>query len=340
MSTRRSAPAAGALGIVLILLATISAASISDLPYLGAGSRYSAEFSEAAGLRPGNEVRVAGVKVGQVASVELEGDRVKVDFDVQDVEIGDTSSASIQIKTILGQKFLAIDPSGDRSLGYRGVIPLERTTSPYDVVAAFQEVSSTVGQIDQQQLATSMETLAQAFSETPDSIRAGLDGITQLSQTISSRDDELRSLLEATNRTTEILADRNQVIMTLITDAGGLLDELNARQQAIAQLLTGTKRLSDELTGLIRDNEAQINPALQQLHGVVQILQNNNDNIARAIEMYAPFVRLYTNIVGNGRWFDQMIVNVFPPALPDVPGYREPIRQLGVDPVRSPGGGQ
>lgn len=340
MSLRRSAPAAGALGILLILLATISAASIADLPYLGAGGRYSAEFSEAAGLRPGNEVRVAGVKVGRVASVELDGDRVRVDFDVQDVEIGDTSAASIQIKTILGQKFLAVEPSGDRPLGYRGVIPLERTTSPYDVVTAFQEVSTTIGEIDQQQVAASLEALAQAFSETPDSIRAGLDGITRLSQTISSRDEELRALLEATDRTTEILADRNEVIMTLITDAGGLLAELNARQQAIAQLLTGTKRLSDQLTGLIRDNEAQINPALQQLRGVVQILQNNNDQIARAIELYTPFVRLYTNIVGNGRWFDQMIVNTFPPGLPDIPGYREPIRQLGVDPVRSPGGGQ
>jgi phospholipid/cholesterol/gamma-HCH transport system substrate-binding protein len=45
--------------------------------------------------------------------------------------------------------------------------------------------------------------------------------------------------------------------------------------------------------------------------------------------LYAPFTRLYSNIVGNGRWFDQVVVNLTPPALPLIPGYREPVRTLG-----------
>jgi phospholipid/cholesterol/gamma-HCH transport system substrate-binding protein len=337
MPSRRRPAVAGGLGIFIIVMLVASAFFLDSLPILGAGSKYTAEFSEAAGLKESNEVRIAGVKVGKVTDVSLDGDRVKVKFDVKDAWVGDQSTASIQIKTVLGQKYLSLEPKGTERLNTKDPIPLERTTSPYDVIDAFSDAARTAGNIDTEQLATSMETLSAAFSQTPDNIRASLDGVSRLSQTIASRDDSLRTLFDATTKTTKVLADRNQEFTRLISDGASLVQELNQRQRSIASLLTGVQRISQQLTGLIRDNEAQIGPALEQLGGVIDILKNNNQNLAKALELYSPFVRLYSNIVGNGRWFDQVIVNAFPPGLPDIPGYRQPIRTLGVDPVRSPG---
>ncbi|MCQ4121256.1 MCE family protein [Rhodococcus tibetensis] len=329
MRKRRSPAVAGALGILVVLLATLSAFFLDSLPLIGAGSTYTAQFSEAAGLKPANEVRIAGVKVGKVTAVELDGDHVNVDFKVTDAWVGNETSASIQIKTILGQKYLALDPRGSDTLNPNDPIPLERTTSPYDVVEAFSAAAETVGEIDSDQLAESMVTLSQAFEGTPSEIRASLDGVSRLSETIASRDQELRKLFDATGTTTKVLADRNTEFNRLISDAGLLLGELNSRQQSISQLLTGTQRLSQQLTGLVRDNEATIGPALEQLNGVVEILKANNENLDRAMKLYEPFVRLYTNVVGNGRWFDQVVVNLLPPGLPDIPGPRDPVRTLG-----------
>jgi phospholipid/cholesterol/gamma-HCH transport system substrate-binding protein len=326
---RRSPAQTGALGIVIVLLATMSAFFLEDLPIIGAGSTYRAEFSEAAGLKPDNEVRIAGVKVGKVTDVSLEGDRVEVAFKVKDAWVGDQTTASIQIKTILGQKYLALDPRGDEALSPSATIPLDRTTSPYDVIDAFSSAASTIDKIDTPQLAQSMQTLSEAFEGTPADIRASLDGVARLSQTIESRDAELTKLFAATAKTSTVLADRNTEFTELISSAGLLLGELNARQQSISQLLTGTQRLSQQLTGLVRDNEAQIGPALEQLRGVVQTLQDNNENLNQAMKLYAPFTRLYANIVGNGRWFDQVVVNLTPPGLPLIPGYRDPVRTLG-----------
>ena len=292
---KRSPLVAGALGIMIVLLATVSVFFLDKLPILGAGSTYTAQFKEAAGLKPGNEVRIAGVKVGQVDSVELDGDRVNVDFRVQDAWVGNNSSASIQIKTVLGQKYLAIDPRGDDVLKPKDPIPLERTTSPYDVIDAFSDAASTIEDIDTTQLASSFETLSQAFSETPADIRASLDGVSRLSQTIASRDAELQRLFEATGQTSKVLADRNEQFTRLIADAGPLLEELNNRQQAISQLLSGTRRLSTELTGLVRDNEEQITPMLEQLNGVIDILNENNEAVERGLQLYSPFVRMYAN---------------------------------------------
>lgn len=312
----------------MVLLVTLSAFFLDDLPLIGAGVSYRAEFGEAAGLTPDNEVRIAGVKVGKVTGVVLAGDRVRVTFRVRNAWVGDQSTASIQIKTALGQKYLAIDPRGSAGLHPGDPIPLERTVSPYDVIDAFSAVATTFGEIDTPQLAASMETLSEAFSGTPAQLRASLDGVTRLSQTIATRDQELRRLFDATAHTSAVLADRNAEFTRLIGSAGLLLSELNTRQQAIATLLTGTQRLSRELTGLVRDNEAQIGPALAHLRAVVQILQDQNANLDRAIKLYAPFTRVYANVVGNGRWFDQVAVNLTPPGLPVIPGNRPPVRTL------------
>ncbi|MEE2031925.1 MCE family protein [Rhodococcus chondri] len=328
MSKRRSPAAAGALGIVVVLLATLSAFFLDSLPIIGAGATYTAEFSEAAGLKPNNEVRIAGVKVGTVSSVELDGDRVVVSFKAQDAWIGNDTSASIQIKTILGQKYVALDPRGSDVLDPEQRIPLERTTAPYDVIEAFSSAARTLGEIDSDQLATSFEALSGAFADTPDDIRASLDGVSRLSETVASRDQELKRLLEATSNVSQVLADRNAEFNRLLGDGALLVAELNNRQQAISQLLQGTQRLSTELSGLVQDNEETIGPALANLRGVVQILQDNNDNLARAMDLYEPFVRLYTNVVGNGRWFDQVVVNLTPPGLPEIPGYRDPVRTM------------
>ncbi|WP_137724901.1 MCE family protein [Prescottella subtropica] len=329
MTNKRSPAATGALGIVVVLLATMSAFFLDSLPIVGAANRYTAEFSEAAGLKSGNEVRVAGVKVGKVTGVGLDGDRVLVTFQTKDAWVGDQTTASIQIKTILGQKYLSLDPRGTEVLAPGVRIPLERTTSPYDVIDAFSDAATTLEEIDTTQLASSFEVLSQAFEGTPDEIRASLDGVARLSETVAKRDQELKHLFGATKQTSQILADRSEQFEKILANGGTLLAELNTRQEAIAQLLTSTQTLSRELAGLVADNEAQITPALTQLQGVIDILNENQQNLDKALEYAAPFYRIYANVLGNGRWFDTVVTNLLPPGLPDVPGEREPFRTLG-----------
>ncbi|WP_145273103.1 MCE family protein [Prescottella equi] len=328
MTKKRNPAVTGALGIVVVLLATMSAFFLDSLPIVGAGNRYTAEFTEAAGLKPGNEVRVAGVKVGKVSDVALDGDRVRVTFQTKDAWIGDQTTASIQIKTILGQKYLALDPRGTEVLDPGTSIPLERTTSPYDVIDAFSDAATTLEDIDTTQLASSFEVLSQSFAGTPDEIRGSLDGVARLSETVAKRDQELKKLFDATKQTSHILADRNDQFQKILANGGLLLEELNTRQQAIGQLLTSTQTLSRELTGLVADNEAQITPALTQLQGVIDILNANQQNVSKALELAAPFYRIYANVLGNGRWFDSVVTNLTPPGLPEIPGYREPLRTM------------
>ena len=79
-----------------------------------------------------------------------------------------------------------------------------------------------------------------------------------------------------------------------------------------------TVTLSQQLTGLVRDNRATIGPALQNLANVLATLRANQANLDRSIQLLAPFVRVFANTTGNGRWFDTYIQNIVP--VPGGPG--------------------
>ncbi|EWM15530.1 ABC transporter substrate-binding protein [Kutzneria sp. 744] len=305
----------GAVGLTVIALLMLAAFFADDLPIIGGGTTYSADFSEAAGLVPGNEVRVAGVKVGKVRSVSLDGDHVRIDFRVDDAWVGDQTTAAIKIKTLLGQKYLALDPLGAKALDPGTAIPRNHTLSPYDVNEAFNGLATTVDQVDTNQLAQSFEVLSQTFANTPQDVKTALNGLSALSKTISSRDQQLAQLLSNTNQITKTISDRDKEFQTLLSDGNLLLQELRNRESAITQLLTGTKALSAQLSGLVNDNQAQLQPALQQLEKVTTVLERNQANLSKGIADLAPFYRVFANTLGSGRWFDTYICGLLPPSI-------------------------
>ncbi|MEV4755875.1 MCE family protein [Micromonospora sp. NPDC049559] len=311
----------GAIGLAVLAGAVLVAFRLDDLAALTAPA-YQAAFRDASGLVAGNEVRVAGVRVGKVTEVGLarHGNQpyVRVRFRVEDddVRLGRDTGATIRIKTVLGQKYLALAPAGDGRLPERGEIPLERTASPFDVMAAVSGLAGTLDQIDTKQLATAFTTLAQTFADTPANVRSSLTGLSRLSQTVASRDAELRELLARAHQVTGVLAARDEEFRKLVADGEALLAEVNRRRDAIHQLLVGTNDLANQLSGLVAENRAQLGPALRQLRDVVAILQRNRDNLERTIERMGPFVTAFANVTGNGRWFDSYLRGLLQPYVP------------------------
>ncbi|KJK58476.1 MCE family protein [Saccharothrix sp. ST-888] len=308
----RNPVAVGAVGLLLIALLGAGVTYADDLPLIGGGTDYRADFTEAAGLRPGNEVRIAGVKVGKVTTVALDGAKVEVGFRVENAWIGDASTAAIGIKTLLGEKYLAVDPLGSGRQNPASRIPASRTTSPYDVNKAFDGLGQTLGALDTKQLAQSFQTIADTFKDTPASVRSAADGLSALSRTIASRDSRLAELLSGSRKLTTTLAGQNGRFEQLLADGDQLLGELQRRRDAIHQLLLGTQSLSTQLSGLVADNERELAPTLTALDRVTTVLLANRDGLDQALALVGPYYRLVGNTVGSGRWFDGYLCGVVP----------------------------
>ncbi len=314
----------GAAGLMAVGLALVLAFNIDAIPFLGGGDRYSAAFTEAGGLRAGDDVRVAGVKVGEVDGVELDSGHVRVDFSVDaPAAFGVTTGASIRIQTILGKKFLSLEPDGKGQLEPGSEIPLDRTVSVYDVITAFSDLTEVNEGIDTDQLAASLDTLATEFRDTPEEVRGSLEGLSRLSETIASRDEELGRLLDSTREVSQVVADRDAELERLINDANLLLSELEKRKEDISRLLDATVALSEQVTGLVRDNRAELKPTLEKLGAVLTLLEDNKANLERGLELMAPFTRVFANTLGTGRWFDTYVSNlVVPVGAPVATGAR------------------
>jgi phospholipid/cholesterol/gamma-HCH transport system substrate-binding protein len=305
----------GVVGLTALGVLLTAAANAENLPLIGGGTDYKAAFTEAAGLAEGNEVRVAGVKVGKVTGIELEGNRVRVDFRVaaENVRLGEQTAASIRIKTVLGQKYLSLEPAGSGRMREGGEIPLSRTASPFDLQDALGGLADTVDKIDTRQLATAFSTIADTFRDSPAEVSASLQGLSRLSTTITSRDAQLSALLGRTRTVTAVLAARDTEFQRLVADGNLLLAEISRRREAIHTLLVSTTQLSEQLIGLVGDNRAQLEPALTQLRAVVAILEANQEQIDQAVSRMARFIRAFTNVTGHGRWFDGYVACLVPP---------------------------
>jgi phospholipid/cholesterol/gamma-HCH transport system substrate-binding protein len=303
----------GAISLVVLAVTLVAALRADDLPIIGGGDTYYAMFTEAGGLKVNDEVRIAGVRVGKVDEIELAGDEVRVSFKVDDAAaFGGETRAAIKVKTILGSMFLALEPAGGGRLDEGSTIPAARTSSPFDVVEAFEGLASTSERIDTDQLAESLTTLADLTRNTPDEFRGALDGLSRLSSNVAAKDEQLNTLLVNLERVSTVLDERDQDIVTLMEDSDVLFRALVARREAVHDLLVSSTTLSQELTRLIDQSREDLAPALAHLENVVAVLNKNEDNLDSSLRLMAPFYRVFANTLGTGPWFDTWISN-FPP---------------------------
>ncbi len=310
---RRRPAVTGAIGLAVLAALLLGAFHIDDLPIIGGGTDYTAAFRDASGLAPDNEVRVAGVKVGKVTDITLAHDGnqpyVKVAFRIDDhgLRLGTDTDAAIRIKTVLGQKYLALAPAGAQPLPAGAQIPLSHTASPLDVVDAVNGLADTLDHIDTAQLAQAFTVLSQAFANTPDDVRTTLSGLSRLSGTIAARDTELRELLANARGVTSVLADRDGQLQKLVSDGNLLLTEVIQRRDAIHELLVSSTDLATQISGLVADDRSRLGPALSHLHDVLAILERDRGNLEQTVQQMAPFINAFTNVLGNGRWFDSYL---------------------------------
>jgi phospholipid/cholesterol/gamma-HCH transport system substrate-binding protein len=309
----------GAISLAVVLGLILLAFNAEKLPIIGGGDTYYADFSEAGGLKPNDEVRIAGVRVGKVDSISLDGGHVKVAFRIENgADFGTDTRAAIKVKTLLGAMYLSLEPAGPGQLPKGSEIPVDRTTSPYDVVQAFSGLARTSEQIDTHQLARSLTTLADLTRNTPKNFRQALAGVSALSGNLAARNEQIGTLLQNLRGVTTTLNARDQDIVGLMQDSAVLFKALVKRRDAVHNLLRSTSELSVELTKLVRRSRTDLEPALTHLSAVVDVLNQNADNIDQSIRLLGPFYRVFANTLGNGPWFDTYIQNI--PPVPQVGG--------------------
>ncbi|WP_310963718.1 MCE family protein [Nocardioides terrisoli] len=299
----------GAIALLVLALAMAASFNLQKFPGFR-GTGFHAELTDASGLHVGNIVEIAGIRVGRVNALHVEGTKVVVDFDVHHAELGDRTTASVQVLNLLGEKYLQLVPKGSGTLSGGSTIPLDRTSAGYDIVGTLGELTHTTEKINKPQLSKALSTLATTIDAAAPQVRSSFTGLSRLSRTIASRDGDISALLTHAQHVTHLIDQRKGDLVTLMKQGDLVFRELIRRRAAIHSLLVNARTLAVQLRGLAADNQKQIGPALDELHRALTFLNQRKQELSDTIKNYGPYASILINIIGTGPWFDAYVPNL------------------------------
>ncbi len=301
----------GIIGGVLIVALLLASSAIK---LLGVGEQsIKAEFVQAAGIKVGDRVAIAGVTSGRVDGAKLEGDHVLLTLSVDNgVKLGPDARASIKMATLLGARYVDLEP-GDGTGLKGGRIPVSNTAVPYNLADVVQVGTPKFEALDTKKLSESLNLINQQMGDSPQLMAQALDSVGALAKVMDTRRDEVDSLLKDLNRVTQILGDNRNSVLLVITQGEAIANRVMERQGLLRQLLDNVAQLTKQLQAIGAENDNQLGPTIQQLNTMAEGLQKNKDNLDRLLSLMPPTVRYLANSWGgSGPYGDVGLPWLFP----------------------------
>lgn len=288
----------------LLAVAVFVSLDFGNLPLINGTSTYRADFANAGGLVKGDITTVAGVRVGKVTALRLDGGMVQVTFTVsRGVRLGESTAAAMKVLTPIGQEFLALQPAGPGRLSQP--IPVGRTTIPLTLVGDLSTLTKIGQQTNISQLANSFRatsgTLAPIAKST---VTSALDGLSRLSSILAGRQQQLATLVTSADSVAGVLATNTGALTQLVDQGDLLLKVLEARRAAIRSLLQTSSALGAQITGLFGGNRPQLTSLVDHLDTVSAILAKDGHDLGAAIPVLQAFSRYSANATGSGPYAD------------------------------------
>lgn len=202
--------------------------------------KYSAVFTDATGLTKGDDIRIAGVRVGNVKDVQIvDRDKARVTFTVaHSATVTKSSTATIRFRNLIGQRYISLSQgAGDLGRLQPGSeIPLERTQPALDLTVLFNGFKPLFAALDPAEMNKLSYELVRVFQ---------------------GEGNDLVSLLHSTGSVTTELASRDKLIGDVITNLNAVLSTLSSRDKQLSNLII---RLRSFVTGLAKDRNALLQP--------------------------------------------------------------------------------
>ncbi|MGH2785999.1 MAG: MCE family protein [Actinomycetota bacterium] len=295
---------------------------LKKLPGVASTYALTAEFADAAGLQPDNEVRVAGIKVGRVTRVELAGDRVIVSMDINSgVDVPEDSTAEISLKTILGTKFITIDATSDGApFEDGGKIPLSRTQIPYEIYQIANAAVDLLTDVDGKQLNNAFDALADITADPNRNVARTVEGAADVLATLADKRAAIDTVIQKGALVLETLDRSAPEIQAVLRQTNTIMSVLAARRTTVQRLLRNTELLARELGTLLKEKRPELDSILNDLHATLKIVDASLGQVEEAIRVLGPSSEAFARIAWNGRWASictaALGASVLPPPLP------------------------
>ncbi|MCL2542025.1 MAG: MCE family protein [Nocardioidaceae bacterium] len=301
----------GLVGLAMLLVLGLFVVVISTVNF--GDKSYTAQLQNTGGLRKGEDVEVHGVSEGKVTGLSIQGTHVEVQFALsKSITLGNRTTAAVKVATLLGTHYLQVEPQGSGELA-GDIIPLDRTTTPYNLQDVIQKGHGALQKLDPQLLAKALTQMSDTLGASQGEIGPALQGVARLSEVVANRSDQLGQLLTSARNVSTQLSDSSQDIIGLMKQTNLVVAEVTARRTAIHRLLVETTGLSRALTAIVNATNGKLKPALHNINNVIDGLNGESGQLKKVLTVMAPAARYVANATGSGPYVGLYLK---PPALP------------------------
>ncbi|WP_219412790.1 MCE family protein [Pseudonocardia nigra] len=331
------------LAVVVALATTVLALTISNQ---GSGdvTSYRARFTDASGLIPGDDVRIAGVVVGRVEEVAIVDRRVaEVSFTVAaDQPVPASAGASILYKNLIGQRYLQLTqgpgPTGE-VLEQGGTIPVERTRPPLNLTTLFNGFKPLFVALDPEQVNQLTFEIIQVLQGQGGTVRSLLASTASLTNTIADRDAVIGELIDNLNAVLDTVNTRDDQLSDLVVNLQALVSGLAQDREPIGEAIVAIGDLTEVTAGFVEDARPALRDDIAALGDLTDNLNANEATVESFLRNWPGKLNTISRAASYGSWFQFYLCGLsgsvgFGELLPaqEIPAYTNAAPRCGPDP--------
>ncbi|MBF4763644.1 MCE family protein [Nocardioides islandensis] len=294
--------------IVITTLATgLLAITIGNLDF-GTSREYKAEFTDATGVTKGDDIRIAGVKVGTVKDIQIvDRTRALVTFTVQEsTTLSRATRADIRYRNLVGQRYISLSNGiGDSDRLKEGAtIPVSQTSPALDLTVLFNGFKPLFEALSPSDINRLSYEIVQVFQGEGGTLEGLLAHTASVTSTLADRDQVISQLVDNLNEVLAHIGSRddqlNRLITTFRTFVGGLKDD----RQAILGSLDQISNLSVETAGLVQGIRKPFVEDIKNLRAVAENIDRNKAELDRALQVLPIKLEKVGRTAIYGSWFN------------------------------------
>jgi phospholipid/cholesterol/gamma-HCH transport system substrate-binding protein len=294
--------------VVTVFFTGVLAATIANTG-TGFDSNYKARFTDVTNLNKGDDVRVAGVRVGQVDAIRIVDKRlaeVEFSFDANQ-KLTTATTAKIRFRNLVGQRYIALEQAPGKVgeiLPPGSTIPIERTQPAVDLTALFNGFKPLLRAINPEDINKLSFELIQVFQGEAGTINSLLSHTASLANTIADKDKVIGELIANLNAVLDTINSRDEQASQLVITLQQLVSGLAADREAIGSSIESIGVLTDVTAGLLRDTRPPLRNDIDQLGRLAANLNDNSEILEHTIQFLPEKLETFTRTATYGSWFN------------------------------------
>lgn len=297
-----------AIFTVVTGLATVFLAS-TLAPYgTGGDPEYRARFTDVTSLLPGDDIRIAGVRVGRVTDIGLVDNRVaEVRFTVDEaIRLPRTVHAKIRYRNLVGQRYIALSegPGTRGRLRPGELIPLSQTQPALNLTVLFNGFRPLFSALSPEDVNRFSYEIIQVLQGEAGTVSSLLSRTASLTNTLADRDAVIGRVVDNLNKVLATLNARDDQLSEAIEQLQAFVSGLAADRKAIGESLGHIATLTEETAGLVSDARPALKSDIARLRRLADTLNANEDVITSTLQRVPVRLSTLSRVGGYGSWFN------------------------------------